>query len=172
MSRGAVQFARDIFPGKNRTDPLNRHRSRFIYRSDARMGVRRSEQFEVQHPLDVDIERVSRLAGYNVVRGRRQNALPQRGTGWRFLGYLGASNSVLDAVIASASAKIPLHHAREFQPVLFIEAGNRHYRTRGAETALKARCIHEGLLYGVEFAILGKSFDRGYLVPFGTKSRN
>ena len=79
MRRRRVEFARHVLPGEDRDDAGHGLRLVALDRLDARMGMRRAQQFQVQRAVHWrDVERVMRIAGDDRVREGAAQARPAR----------------------------------------------------------------------------------------------
>ena len=70
------------------------------------------------------------------------------------LGGLDPLQGVLDAAIAGATAEVALQHVRQVLARLLVEGGGGHDHAGGAEAALEGLRVEEGLLHGMQLAVL------------------
>ena len=71
---GGVEQPRHVLPGVNAADARNGERGVLANCLDARVGVRRAQQLQMQHALDRGVERVADFAGHDRFGGRRQQS--------------------------------------------------------------------------------------------------
>ena len=170
MGGGGVEPPGDILPGEDGDDPRNRFRLVAADAANARMSVRRSQHFEMQRPLDRDIERVTRLPGDD---GSAKGVAQIRAAGVGLavvFGLAHAMHGIADAAIAGAAAEIAFERIGQVLARLGVEAGGGHDHAGAAESALKARRIEKGLLHRVQLAVAREPFDGGDRVSGAAKS--
>ena len=169
---GRVQHPRHVLPGIDAADARNGEGGILANRLDARVSVRRPEQFQMQHALDRGVERVPDLAGDDRFRCRRQQSCAARFAGLIFLDRRDAVDRILDRVITGASAEIALEIARQVLDLFFVQSRCGHDHAGRAETALETRRLHERVLHRMQIAVLREAFDGRDLVTVSAKGGN
>ena len=96
---------------------------------------------------------------------------PQRLAGDVVLDVLLAVQGVDDRAIAGAAADVALERVRQVGLVRLVERGRgrRHDHAGGAVAALEGLRVMEGLLDGMQLAVLGEAFDGGDLAAFAAE---
>ena len=174
MQRRAVEPARHVLPGVDGDDAGDGERLALVDLLEARMGMRRAQHLEVQHALHRDVHRVVRLARQDGVGERVGQAGAQRLAGDVVLDVLLALQGIDDRAIAGAAADVALERVRQVGLVGLVERGRGrgHHHAGGAVAALEGLRVVEGLLDGMQLAVLGEALDGGDLLAFAAERRH
>ena len=174
VQRRAVEPARHVLPGVDGDDAGDGERLALVDLLEARMGMRRAQHLEVQHALDGDVHRVVRLARQDGVGEGVGQAGAQRLAGDVVLDVLLAVQGIDDRAVAGAAADVALERMRQVGLVGLVERGRgrRHHHAGGAVAALEGLRVMEGLLDGMQLAVLGEAFDGGDLLAFAAEGRH
>ncbi|MGY4481078.1 hypothetical protein ACVWWR_000269 [Bradyrhizobium sp. LM3.2] len=127
----------------------------------------------MQQAVNLRVERVARLAAHDVRACWRRQAAAECGAGLDVLIEIGlAEQRILDRTIAGAAADIALQRHAEIGALRLVERGTGQDHAGGAEAALKALRIEEGLLHRMCAAVPAETFDRGDGAPLGAEGRD
>ena len=171
MRRRRVELARYVLPGEHPDDAGHRKRLVALDRFDARMRMRRAQNFQMQRVLRRQVERVMRFAGDDRLGERAAHAPAAGVAGGVLLDIDHAVQRIVDRVIAGAAAEITFQHARQVIARRLIERRGGHDHAGGAKAALERLRIEKRLLHGVQLAVLGEALDGGDLAPGGAEGR-
>jgi hypothetical protein len=136
------------------------------------MRMRRSEHFQMKNAIGRHVESISCRAGHDCCPEGIANARTTGTANYVLFDIYGAMDGILDAVVAGASTKIALQHARQILARILIEGRRGHDHSGGAETALERACIEERLLHRVKTVIACQAFNRRDLPPFRAIGRH
>ena len=110
-----------VLEGEDGLNPRNGHRRRAIDRANARMGMGRAKELQMQQAIDGDVERVARGARDHGGSGRCWQASAASLAGRIVLHVIHAADRILDGAIAGTAADIPLERASEILPLRLVQ---------------------------------------------------
>jgi hypothetical protein len=115
-----------------------------------------------------------RLARQDGVGERVGQAGAQRLAGHVVLDVRLAVQRIDDRAIAGAAADVALERMRQVGLVDLLERrrGGRHHHAGGAVAALEGLRVMEGLLDGMQLAVLAEAFDGGDLLALAAEGRH
>ena len=172
VRRRRVELPRHVLPGEDGDDAGHGLRLVALDRFDARMRMRRAQQFQMQHAVHRrHIEGVMRVAADDRLGEWIAHAPAAGLSGNILLDIDHAVQRIVDAVIAGAAAQITLQHARQVLARLCIEGRGGHDHAGGAKAALKGLRVEKGLLHRVQLAVPLQTLDGGDGAACGPKSR-
>src|SRR4051812_4452805 len=124
----------------------------------------------MQQAINLRVERVARLAAHDIGASRRRQAAAECGAGLDVRLDIGlAEQRILDRTIPGAAADIALQRRAKIGALRLVQRGAGQDHAGGAEAALKALRIEEGLLHRMRAAVPTESFDRGDSAAFGAE---
>src|SRR6266567_4008730 len=135
------------------------------------MCMGRAQELYVKKSLDGDVHRVPGFPSDNERCGWCREAPTEACAGLVVLDIRYAPNSLLDCVVACASAQITLERTGKVGKLCLVERGGRDYHAGGAKAALKALGIEKGLLHRVQFAVLGEPLNCRHLLALRSEGR-
>ena len=161
VQRGGVQPARNVFPGVHAGHTGHGQRLVLADRRDARVRVRRAQDFEVQRAFGRrDVEGVAGRSGDDRRAERVAQARAGRFAGDVFLGFADAVDGIVDAAVAGAPAQVAFEMVREIGLRRIVERAGRQDHAGRAVAALETARVEEVLLHRMELAVLRQPFDR------------
>ena len=164
-------WCRDVLVGQDHLHAGEGRGVGRVDRDDTGVGVRRPEHVDVQRAVDRDVEGVGLGAGHDAPRRGRVHRVAHTGgfTGAPAragpAGRHGVADRVPDRAVSGAAADVSLHPPRQVGEVVRGEGRGGDDHARGAETALEAEIVDEGLLHRVQVVGCTEAGDRGHRPP-------
>ncbi len=106
MARSRKRGFGRVLMREHRDDAWDAQRRAFVDGTDARMRMRRAQQFDVQQALRREIHGEARFAGHHVGAGRSGDVMADAFAGFGDFYFVLAGDGVLDGTIAGAAADI------------------------------------------------------------------
>ena len=151
------------------TSAWNLERGGRVDGDDARVGVRRMQHLEVQHPRHFGVHGEFDSSGDDPGGGGRDNAGADGLPRCRVLDAADTLDRVLDGTISGAAAEVSLQRARQIL-FLFVGEGRRgHDHPRGAEPTLESRSVQKPLLHRMQVLRRAESLDGGDFAALGAE---
>jgi hypothetical protein len=155
-----IEVRRRVFVSQNRPHAGNGQRLAPADRSDAGVGVGRTQELEMQQSRRRRVHRIMGATANDGACGRRGHAAAARRTGFGCFDLAHTADGIFDRAISGAAANVALQGPFEILLLRLVEARGRDDHARRAETTLESLRLQKGFLYRVQFAVPCQAFNR------------
>ena len=170
VDRGAVALAGDVLPRVHAMHAWNLERGGLVDGDDARVGVRRMQHLEVQHPRHLGVHGEFDSSGDDPGGCGRDDAGADGLPRCRVLDAADTLDRVLDGTISGAAAEVSLQRARQILFLFVGEGRRRHDHPRGAESTLEPWSVQKPLLHRMQVLRCAEPLDGGDFAALGAES--